>query len=145
MLILTLVLTYLAPGVTLAEAPKTPAELVQGRWVRYQMTPSGRVKLVKEHTENKTVVTAYDKNETLIYAHASDFKVEQSGKVSVFTFTNRRIMAGPNAGQKLDGEVSFVCRVTEKQFVEVYGLLENDKEAPYLIVWERIQYDPLPR
>ncbi len=127
---------------TYAEEPLEAAKAVQGKWVRHQDTANGRVKIVKEHNGQRTIVTAYDDKANVLYSHESEFKVELSGKVRIFTFFNRVITAGPNSGQKIKEPVSFVYRIVENRFIEVHGILDGDANAPNMIIWDRITDDP---
>lgn len=115
------------------------AKAVQGKWMRRQATANGRVTIVKEHQAQKTIVNAYDDQGKLVYAHTSDYTIEQSGKVRIFTFSNRTITAGPNAGQIIKDPASFVYRVAENRFIEVHGVLDGDTNAPLMIIWERVK------
>ena len=107
--------------------------------MRTQATPNGLIRLVKEHKGHKTVVTASDDKESVIYSHESEFKVEQSGRVRIFTFSNRVITAGPNTGAKIAAPLSFVYRIGDDRFIEAHGVLENESTAPTMIIWERIK------
>lgn len=122
-----------------ADEPNAAMKAVQGKWVRYQQTSDGRVTIIKEHKGNTTVLTVYGDAKNVIYSHKSEFKIERSGKIHVLTFFNRKITAGPNAGHTIEKPVSFVFRVADNRFVEVYGVLEDDTSAPNLIVWERME------
>jgi hypothetical protein len=112
---------------------------VQGKWTRRQATPNGPVRVVKEHKGRRTVVTAYDDKENVIYAHESEFKIEPTEKVRIFTFFDRVITAGPNAGSKIAAPLSFVYRIHDDRFIEVHGLLESEATAPAMIIWERVK------
>lgn len=137
LVLLALSLLFAMSVVTNGEEPNDLYQAVQGKWVRHQATANGRVKIVKEHKAQISIVTAYDDKGNVIYSHESEFKIEQSGKVRIFTFFNRTITAGPNAGQKTKEPVSFVFRVAENRFIEVYGVLDADTNAPNMIIWER--------
>lgn len=121
------------------DEPGEAAKAVQGKWVRHQTTANGRVKIVKEHKGQRTIVTAYDDKENVLYSHESEFKVELSGRVRIFTFFNRSITAGPNAGQKFKEPASFVYRIAENRFIEVHGILEGDANPPNMIIWDRVE------
>jgi phosphodiesterase/alkaline phosphatase D-like protein len=139
---IVLLASSLACAVSVGANGDEPVELskiVQGKWVRHQATANGPVKIVKEHKAQNTIVTAYDDKDNVIYAHESEFKIEQSGKVRIFTFFNRTITAGPNAGQKIKEPVSFVYRVAENRFIEVHGVLDGDTNAPNMIIWDRLK------
>ena len=132
---LTIAMSVAANG----DDPIEPIKAVQGKWVRYQTTANGPVKIVKEHKGQRTIATGYDDKLNVIYSHESEFKIEQSGKVRIFTFFNRTITAGPNAGQKIKEPVSFVYRVAENRFIEVHGVLDGDNNLPNMIIWDRIK------
>lgn len=120
------------------EAAMARLQAVQGKWTRRQMTPQGPVTLVKEHRGNKTILTARNDDGAVLYSHESDFRVEVSGKLSILTFFNRTITAGPNTGQVVIQPVSFVYRADANRFVEAYGLLEGENQTPLMIVWDRV-------
>jgi hypothetical protein len=119
-----------------AEQAKAVAE-VQGQWIRHQSTPQGVITFVKEHQGNSTRMQATDAAGKVLYAHASEFTIAQSGKVRIFTFFNRTVTAGPDQGQTAKEPVSFVFRVHNDQFVEAYGVLDDDPNPPRMLVWER--------
>lgn len=121
------------------ERPKPNDPAVIGKWTRQQPSPMGRVRFVKEHTETKTIVTAFDEKGVAIYAHESEFRTEVSGQVRLLTFSNRTITAGPGAGQTSKEPSSFIYRVAGNQFIEVHGALQDDKDPPLMFVWERLE------
>lgn len=140
--------------VTLAGSPprgwaEEPAKLdaaataIQGKWTRIQQTPNGPVRLLKEHRGNRTSLVAYDPKGNVLYAHDSEFRVETTGRVQVLTFFNRKVTAGPDKGQEEKGESSFVYRVQKDEFVEAWGLLENDPSPPRMILWKRPSDRPI--
>jgi hypothetical protein len=133
--------SFAASVAAIGDEPIELTKAVQGKWVRHQTTANGPVKIVKEHKGQKTIVTAYDDKKNVIYSHESEFKVEQSGKVRIFTFFNRTITAGPNAGQTFKEPASFVYRVAANRFIEVHGVLDLDTNAPNMIIWDRIEDD----
>lgn len=137
--LLTLPLAFAALAVADGDEQIEPIKAVQGKWVRHLTTPNGPVTIVKEHKGRNTILTAYDDQKNVIYSHESEFKIEQLGKVRVFTFYNRKITAGPNAGQKIKEPDSFIFRVDNKRFIEVNGLLDGDANAPNLLIWERME------
>lgn len=123
-----------------AAADDTEAQLlqdVQGTWVRHVRTAQGRVTIAKEHSGTNTTLVAYDAQNQVLYAHKSQFKVEKSGQVCVLTFFHRTITAGPHAGKAINGSASFAYRIANNQFIEVRGILENDPEAPSMVIWDR--------
>jgi len=129
----------------LADDSAAALKSLQGKWSRMVRTPDGPAKMVKEHAGNITLVTAYDEKGNVLYGHKSEFKIDTTGKIPVLTFTNRTITAGPNAGQINKEATSFAFRVAKDQFIEAYGLLENDPSEPLLIVWKREKPEGPPK
>ena len=124
------------------EVEQSELKAVAGRWTRTVPTANGPVTIVKEHVGKKTVLVATDAAGKVLYGHKSDFTVERQGKVRVLTFSNVTVTAGPNAGAVDKAPQSFLYRVTEKQFVEVWGVLEGDATPPRLVVWDRVPEPP---
>lgn len=115
---------------------------VQGRWMRQERTAAGQlVNIVKEHRGASTVLTAYDEQGTLLYAHESQFKLQAEGRLRVLMFYNRRITAGPNTGSFIKEPGSYIYRIDGGRFIEVQGMLEGDTSPPRIIVWERLEDD----
>ncbi len=112
---------------------------VQGKWGRTMTTPSGEFKVVKEHVGNKTTVTFMDSEGRIVEAKKSEFRLENTGKVRIFTFFNNVITAGPHKGQTDKEPHSYIYRVVGDTFVEVNGLLIDDDTAPVAFAWERIK------
>lgn len=110
---------------------------VQGKWIRKQKTPDGTYTLIKEHRGQKTTLTATNEKEEVVYQHTSEFQLERSGKVRLFTFSNRVVTAGPGKGQTQKEPSSYIYRILDGQFIEVRGVLDGDTEPVGMIVWER--------
>lgn len=122
----------------IADAPVDAVDEVQGQWVRSVNTAQGPVRVIKEHLGQKSTVTAYDGQGNVLYAHQSEFLIEPSGQLRIFKHFNRTIIAGPGAGQKTNDSGAYVYRVTNNQFIEVHGLLEDQTDKPGMMVWERV-------
>lgn len=125
-------------NVAQAIAAKELAE-VQGKWVRTMRTDSGTFKVVKEHRGSKTTVTILDWEGNVVTAKKSEFRLEQTGKVRIFTFFNNVITAGPQKGQTDEAPHSYIYRVTGDTFVEVNGLLIGDDAEPVAFTWKRVK------
>lgn len=111
---------------------------VQGKWVRSMRTDSGTFKVIKEHKGNETTVTFFDSEGNVVAAKKSQFRLEQTGKVRIFTFFNNVITAGPQKGQTDKASTSYIYRVTGDTFVEVNGLLIGDATEPVAFTWKRV-------
>lgn len=112
---------------------------VQGKWGRTVETGTGTIKIVKEHKGNKTTLTVMDSAGQVVEKKKSDFRVENTGKIRIFTYFNNAFTAGPNKGRADDAPQSYIYRVTGDTFVEVRGLLVGDDERRSAFTWERLK------
>ncbi len=113
---------------------------VTGRYERFFQNAAGlRFRTVKEERDGRSLVTTYDDVGNIIEAHTSEFKLEKRGPVRVFSFFNVTVIAGPNKGLTQPATSSYIYRVDEKQFAEVWGLLEGDTGPPHMLVWRRLE------
>jgi hypothetical protein len=112
---------------------------LQGKWSRQVKTATGVATIIKDHLGDKTILTAYDDQGKVMYAHESKFECETSGRVKVFTILQRKITAGPGAGQVTTEKNSFVYRIVDDKFIEVRGVLEEDPNPPGMVVWKRVK------
>lgn len=140
-LLFGLLAASVAIGVSSADEPRGVDAALQGKWSRQVKTPNGTATVIKEHRADKTILTAYDDQQRVLYAHESTFECETSGKVKIFTILERRIIAGPNAGQATNEKSQFVYRIVNDKFIEVRGILEADANPPGMIVWDRVKED----
>ena len=112
---------------------------VQGKWVRTVETDRGMFKIVKEHKGNKTTLTIMDSEGQIVEEKNSEFRLETTGKVRVFTFFNNVFTAGPNKGRTDDAPQSYIYQVTGDTFVEVRGLMIGDDDRISAFTWERVK------
>ncbi len=112
---------------------------VQGKWERVMRTDGGIYKVVKEHKGNETTVTILDSNGADVVAKKSEFRLEKTGRVRIFTFFNNVITAGPQKGQTDKAPHSYIYRITGDTFVEVNGLLIGDDDEPVIFAWQRVK------
>jgi len=121
--------------------PKDIRKAILGEWVFYRNTQNGRFKIIKEHDGNKTVLSTYDPNGTLVYAHQSDYEVDDAGGVNIFRYRNRTTLVGPDAGASDPNVKAYVFRIEKDQFIEVHNVLKGDEGLPRLTVWKRLGPD----
>ena len=117
---------------------------LQGTWERTQVIPGqqgpqqGRV--VKEVKGNREIVRSYDKDGKESYAHAVEFRLERQGDVRVYTFFNREVIAGPNKGQMVAEPASYIYRLRDDTFEEVWGFLPGQEKRELLAAkWRRVK------
>jgi hypothetical protein len=113
---------------------------LQGKWERTMMDAAGNtIRVVKQHTGNRTSVTTMtDRGET-IAAHTSEFKLETRGAVRVFTYSRVKVVAGPEAGREHAGEFAYIYKVDGDTFVEAHGLLIGDESPISVLIWTRVK------
>lgn len=113
---------------------------LQGTWESVTRYADGTTqRWVKVVGGNKDTVSIYDGQEKLLHAHTSDFRVEPSGKVWIFTYSNFTVTIGPDKGQKHPEPVSYVYRCEGDTFTEAHGLLPGDLQEPSVMVWKRVK------
>src|SRR5262245_28493334 len=114
---------------------------VEGRYERFVRNPAGTTfRVIKEELEGgQSIVTTYDDVGNVVVAHTSTYKVEKRGPVLVFSFFNLVVTAGPNKGLTDPATNSYIYRVDDDSFTEVWGMLEGDPNPPQMIVWKRIK------
>lgn len=126
------------PGLFADDDPAAKAlEEIQGRWTRKVKSGNQVVTITKEHTDNKTVVTAISSTGEVLHQHTSEDKVEVLGRTKVLTYWNRTVLVGPEKGKVATEKRSYIFRIHQGKFVEAHGLLEGDEDPPVVIVWER--------
>ncbi len=139
MLLTGLFVAAAAGSFCVAEEQRGLDPALQGKWSRQVKTPTGVATIIKEHLGDKTILTAYDDQGKVMYAHESKFACETSGRVKIFTILQRRITVGPGAGQVTTEKNPFVYRIVDDQFIEVRGVLEEDPNPPGMVVWKRVK------
>lgn len=112
---------------------------VQGKWERIMKTDGVAFKVVKEHKGNETTVTILDSKGAVVVAKKSEFRLEQTGKVRIFTFFNNVVTAGPQKGQTDQEPHAYIYRITGDTFIEVNGLLIGDGDEPVIFAWQRVK------
>jgi uncharacterized protein (TIGR03067 family) len=138
-----LTLVVLAPTLT---APAAGAEKgaddelkkVQGTWERTETAPDAPYRrATKEVKGNKETVTYFDADGKVTHQHRVDFKLSKAGDVGLFTFSNFEVTEGPQKGQKMEGESTYVYRATDEEFREAQGFLPGDAGEASVNVWKK--------
>lgn len=108
---------------------------IQGTWER-EVRPEEKVpytRVVKQVEGNRERVTYYNADGSVWRAHEVDFRLERQGRVKVFTFFNHVVTDGPDKGKQTPEPKSFIYRVTNNTFDEVWGFLpeQNTRTISY--------------
>jgi hypothetical protein len=130
-----------------AKGTTTPAQdlkALQGRWERPLLGDDdahGAARVVKEVKGNRETVTYYDDAGKAVRATTADFKLEASGRVKLYTFSNLKVTQGEDTGD--DGaagrSLSYLYRVEGDLYFEAHGLLTDSPagSTPSVVRWER--------
>jgi hypothetical protein len=121
---------------------------LEGNWelVSSSVVPEGKLKRVtKQNKGDKETVTRYDDAGNVTGGHLVDVKLSRVGKVTIFTYSNMKIVAGPGKGRTVagaDGRGSFIYRLDKDTFYVAGGLLEGEaygRTQPSLDIWKRVR------
>jgi hypothetical protein len=121
---------------------KKDAEALQGRWERVLTTDTnnalGKAKrAVKEIKGNRETVTWYGDNDEVIRCHRVTFKLSESGKVRVFTYSDMEVRDETGNWTKVAATGSYVYRIDNDQFYEANGFLQDNPPYFGFTVWKK--------
>lgn len=137
-----LLLALLAGTAFADDKEDQPADAVAGAWERTVETPQGTYRFVKTHLDGKTTLHITGPDGAIVESKTSEYRVSETEAVRIFTYFNNLITAGPNAGERIPGESSYIYRIEEDRFYEVRGLLKSDNGPLQVIVWNRVPAEP---
>lgn len=120
---------------------------LQGRWERKLLgedrsTRKGEARAVKEIKGNKETVTYYDDDGKAVRATTADFKLEQSGRVRLYTFSNLKVTLGEDQGDAGSKKpLSYIYRVEGDAYHEGHGFLVDSPAGskPSVARWDRVK------
>ena len=116
---------------------------LQGTWElqpEQQQPSSSRQRVVKQVSGNTETVTTYGADGQVINAHTARFRLGRRAGIPVYTFSDRRITAGPEAGGVEPGARTYVYRLRGDEFDEVWGILPGQEERPAEVKrWKRVE------
>ena len=110
---------------------------VQGTWERKtgEDVP-GLHRATKIINGTHESVTYYGAGDEVIRGHEVDFKLENRDGIKVFMFSNWVGTAGPDKGHKAPEPRSYIYRVDDNTFIEVWGFLPGQEQrSPRLLMW----------
>jgi hypothetical protein len=121
-------------------APEKDLRQIQGLWVQttpgegFFSKPRRTTKEVKGDTET---VTYYDGNGEVVRAHTAKIRLGRAGPLKTFTYYDITYTAGPNKGQKGEGEKTYVYKIPNDTFVEIWGVLDDSDARVHALRWKR--------
>ena len=114
---------------------------LQGTWEQQPEegpAASPRQRVVKELNGDAETVTTYAADGKVMHAQTARFRLSRRGDVPVYTFYDRRITAGPEQGRADAAPRSFVYRLRNDEFSEVWGLLPGQEDREVVVKrWRR--------
>lgn len=120
---------------------QSDAELakIQGLWERRTgHDVPGLARATKEIRGNHERITYYGKDDQVIGGHEVDFKLQQVDGIKIFTYYNWVSTAGSDKGRKSSEQVSYIYRVDENTYIEVWGFMpRQEKRPPLVMIWVR--------
>jgi hypothetical protein len=121
-------------------AAKQDLAAMQGTWTYEYKNQAGAVfRVEKSVVESRDTVSHFDQQGNLIHAHVSDFELVREGPLRLFKILNTTVTAGPDTGNQRGGPRAFCYRIEGDKMIEVWGLLDTDRGAPRVIVWDRVK------
>jgi hypothetical protein len=111
---------------------------IEGRYERTVTNGAGtEFRVIKDVAGDRSSVATFDDEGNIVEAHESTFRLEKKGPVWVFSYFNRTVTAGPGKGHIDPATRSYIYRVHDDTFTEVWGLLEGDDSPPRMFRWKR--------
>ena len=132
-----------AKGAAGATTVEQDLKALQGRWERPMSgdddAQHGAARVEKEVKGNRETVTYYDDAGKVVFATTADFKLEASGRVRLYTFSNLKVTQGQDKGGASDRPLSYIYRVEGDLYHEAHGLLTDSPagSTPSVVRWER--------
>lgn len=121
------------------EGLKEDYKQLEGSWETEQRDAQGVVfTVVKTERDRKSVVTVYDQNGNVTYAHTSDFELKRQGDIRIFRHSNRIVTAGPDKGKIQKEPREYIYKIVGDRFYEIQGaMISQQRESPRIGVWKR--------
>jgi hypothetical protein len=141
--IIAIVLSIAALSVAAVAISKDDSSQLQGRWERSITGDSnvrGAAKAVKEIVGDKETVTYLNSGGDAVYATTASFKLENTGRVKLYTFSNFKVTKGAEQGaDKPKSAVSYIYRIEGDAYHEAHGLLTDSPSGskPGIVTWKR--------
>ena len=120
------------------DAPKEDLEAIQGLWSRtYRSGLFSTSRVTKEIQGDREVVTYYTSDGKVDNANSVKIRLRRAGPIKIFTYSDWKYTAGPNAGTEREGSYEYVYKVVGDTFVEIPGVLTDQDADVSLMRWKR--------
>lgn len=126
-------------------APEEDYQVLEGKWVRNEQAGNGApLRIEQELSQKVSKLRVFDSNGTLIHAHQAKFGLQRMSDANLFTYYDLEVLVGPNKGKIQKAPRSFIYRVKQNQFIQVEGVLHEDKTPLRMTVWWKV-IPPVPK
>ncbi|QDV53749.1 hypothetical protein [Gimesia fumaroli] len=126
-------------------APEEDYQILEGKWTRNDKDSNGApLRIEQELTEQVSKFRVYDASGQVIHAHEAKFRLQRMSDAKLFTYYDLKVLAGPNKGKIQKAPRSFIYRVKKHQFIQVEGILIDDKTPLRMTVWWKVK-PPAPK
>lgn len=121
-------------------APESDYQLVEGKWTRNDKDGRGApLRIEQELTDKVSRFRVYDASGKVIHAHEAKFRLQRMSDAKLFTYFDLEVLTGPNKGKIQKAPRSFIYTVRNDQFIQVDGLLLDDKTPLNMTVWWKVK------
>lgn len=126
-------------------APEEDYRILEGKWTRNDKNGKGApLRIEQELSENVSKFRVYDASGRVIHAHQAQFRLQRMSDANLFTYFDLEVLVGPNKGKVQKAPRSFIYRVKDNQFIQVEGILKDDKTPLRMTVWWKVK-PPAPK
>jgi hypothetical protein len=119
-----------------------PVAQLQGEWVETRRDPEGKMYKSVKIIAGKTEIFSTYEGETLLHQHTVDFDVKKTEHVTIFTYRNLVVTAGPHRGEVQKDPVSYLYQINGDQLFYAFGIMNDDKQPPSVGMCERVKENP---
>jgi hypothetical protein len=116
-----------------------PVAQLQGTWVETFKDAKGKTYKWVKMIDGKMETYSRYEGETLIHQHTAEFEVKKTEHVTIFTFRNLVVTAGPNKGMVQKDPVSYLYQINGDKLFYVFGVMNNDNQPPSTGMCQKVQ------
>ena len=133
---LTLLVFAMPSAVAAADDSAELLKSIQGEWHRTVDRDGRKIRIVKA-IGSKQETLSYFIDQQVVYAHQVDFEVQVTEGGNEFSTSNKRVTAGPDAGQQSDEKGSYIFKVDQNKWFEVHRMMPDETGEPWINTYER--------
>jgi tetratricopeptide (TPR) repeat protein len=117
---------------------------LQGKWERLWATEPGPYgdsrRAIKDVNRDTETVTFFDAEGKVTRSHRVTIRLDQTGRVRTFSYSDMEVLDGPDKGQKSAGMGSYVYVLNGDALYELSNvLIEDSGQPPSVGFWKRMR------